>query len=88
MEKMDRIDSGMPSNAYCKLAERLPRRHVSILIQPRTEHVPLQQYLHRIRQADSPICQQCDSGAKEMVYHYLLECWGHARVERSELEWL
>ncbi|KAH9838262.1 uncharacterized protein C8Q71DRAFT_856224 [Rhodofomes roseus] len=57
-EKMDRIDSGMPSNAYRKLAERLPRRHASILIQLRTEHAPLQRHLHRIRQVDSPICQR------------------------------
>ncbi|KAI0734947.1 hypothetical protein C8Q72DRAFT_769627, partial [Fomitopsis betulina] len=44
-----------------------------------------QRYLHRIQQANSPICQRCDSGAKETVYHYLLECRGHARA-RARLE--
>ncbi|EPT00518.1 hypothetical protein FOMPIDRAFT_1122393 [Fomitopsis schrenkii] len=39
----------------------------------RTEHVPLQKYLHRIKKADSPICEQCGT-APETVYHYLREC--------------
>ncbi|KAI0722061.1 hypothetical protein C8Q72DRAFT_787603 [Fomitopsis betulina] len=63
----------MPSKAYCKLAERLPRHQASILIQLCTEHVLLQKYLHRIKKADSPICEQC-SMVPETVYHYLHEC--------------
>ena len=55
------------------MSERLPRRQASILIQLRTEHVPLQTYLHRIQRADSPTCEQCGT-APETVHHYLREC--------------
>lgn len=71
--RMDRIDDSMPSKAYRKLAERLPRRQASILIQLCTEHIPLQTYLHRIQRADTPICEQCGA-APETVHHFLCEC--------------
>lgn len=71
--RIDRIDENMSSKAYCKLAERLPRRSASLLIQLRTEHVPLQTYLHRIKRADSPICEQCGI-MPETVHRYLREC--------------
>ncbi|TFY56014.1 hypothetical protein EVJ58_g7895 [Rhodofomes roseus] len=85
--KMDRIDEDMPSKKYCKIAYSLPRRHASLLIQLRTEHVPLRRHLHRMQLVDSPNCQHCDRGVREMVFHYLLECPGYrnarARLERE-----
>jgi len=71
--QMDRIDPEMPSKNYGKLAERLPRRQASILIQLRTEHIPLQKFLFRIQKADTPICPSCRT-TRETVYHYLMEC--------------
>ena len=78
---MDRIDNQMPSKTYRKLAERLPRRQASILIQLRTEHVPLQKYLHRIKKVDSPMCEQCGA-TPETVYHFLRECPAYEEQRR------
>jgi len=74
--RMDRIDPTMPSKKYGKLAERLPRRQASILIQLCTEHVPLQKYLFRIQKEDSPLCPSCRT-TRETVYHFLMECPAH-----------
>lgn len=79
--RMDRIDNQMPSKTYRKLAERLPRRQASILIQLRTEHVPLQKYLHRIKKVDSPMCEQCGA-TPETVYHFLRECPAYEEQRR------
>ena len=81
---MDRIDRTLPSKAYRNMAEKLPRRQASILVQLRTEHVPLQQYLHRITKADSPICEQCGT-APETVYHFLRECLAY-NAQRRRLD--
>ena len=81
---MDRIDPGMPSKAFCKMAERLPRRQASLLIQLRTGHVPLQQHLHRLRKVDTPICPMCGI-TNETVYHFLMECAAY-NEERAERE--
>lgn len=83
-ENMDRIDPGMPSKAFSKMAERLPRKQASLLIQLRTGHVPLQQHLHRMRKADVPTCPQCGL-TKETVYHFLMECAAY-NEERAERE--
>lgn len=71
--RMDRIDPDMPSKTYGKVAERLPRRQASILIQLRTEHVPLQKFFFRIQKEDTPTCPSCRT-TRETVYHYLMEC--------------
>jgi len=75
-ERMNRIDPEMPSKKYLKLAEKLPRKQASILIQLRTEHAPLQRYLFRIQKADTPVCPSCGR-TRETVYHFLMECPAH-----------
>ena len=67
------FDRSMPSNKYRKITSSLPRRFVSVLTQLRTNHIPLQAYLHRFKLADSPTCQQCNN-APETVSHFLLFC--------------
>lgn len=81
---MGRIDKNMPSKTFRKIAERLPRCQASILIQLRTEHIPLWMYLHRIQRADSPMCEQCEA-APETVYHYLQECPAY-NTQRERLD--
>ena len=63
----------MPSNKFRVITAKLPRRFVSLLTQLRTNHIPLQAYLHRFRLVDSPICQQCLE-APETVSHFLFFC--------------
>ncbi|EPT01447.1 hypothetical protein FOMPIDRAFT_18855, partial [Fomitopsis schrenkii] len=51
------------------------------LVQLRTEHAPLNYYLHRIDRAESPTCPAC-AHARETVTHYLLDCpkYGNTRA--------
>ncbi|KAH9848598.1 hypothetical protein C2E23DRAFT_739142 [Lenzites betulinus] len=63
----------MPSQKYGALVAPLPRRHANLLIQFRTNHVPLQTYLARIGKALGPTCPICGT-EPETVHHYLLAC--------------
>ena len=76
------IDPSMPSNSFHKLTLELPRRYVSLLTQLRTNHIPLQAYLHKFKLADTPICQLCE-GAPETVTHYIMFCPRHATHRRK-----
>ncbi|KAH9886250.1 hypothetical protein C8Q73DRAFT_839981 [Cubamyces lactineus] len=63
----------MPSKNFAGLTAKLRRRHAALLIQFRTNHVPLQAYLMRIGKADSAACPTCGAAA-ETVAHFLLAC--------------
>jgi hypothetical protein len=67
------IDSTMPSARFCRMIAKLLRHHASLLIQLRTWHIPLKQYLHQFKCAESPLCEGCKQ-ANKMVEHYLQEC--------------
>ena len=72
-QRFIRVDPSMPSNRYRKLITELPRRFVSILTQLRTNHIPLQAYLHRFKLANSPLCPHCEE-APETVTHFIMFC--------------
>ena len=55
------------------MTEYMPRRHASLLTQLRTGHAPLNQHLHRINRAESPLCPRCGTD-QETVIHYLCHC--------------
>ena len=80
--RLTRIDPSMPSSKYRKLITELPRRFVSVLTQLRTNHVPLQAYLHRFKLADSPICPHCEE-APETVTHFIMFCSNFAGQRRQ-----
>ncbi|RPD60879.1 hypothetical protein L227DRAFT_464700, partial [Lentinus tigrinus ALCF2SS1-6] len=63
----------LPSKKYGALVAALPRRHANLLIQLRTNHVPLQTYLARIGKVMTATCPTCEE-APETVAHYLLAC--------------
>jgi ribonuclease HI len=86
--KMRRFDYSMPSSKFRKLTATLPKRFVSVLTQLRTNHAPLQAYLHRFKIVNSPTCLQCNRHP-ETVSHYLLHCSKfdeHRRRLKSELQ--
>src|SRR5271168_3360260 len=82
-QKTKRFDSSMPSNRFRKITAFLPKRFASILMQLRTNHAPLQAYLHRFKIVDSPTCPQCNEHP-ETVSHYLIHCRKYS-VQRSQL---
>ncbi|QRV93039.1 hypothetical protein RhiJN_21057 [Ceratobasidium sp. AG-Ba] len=67
------INESTPSKAFHKLAQTVPRRHASLLIQLRTGHIPLNAYLNRFGHVESANCPACDQRA-ETVEHYLTHC--------------
>lgn len=79
--KINRIDATLPSSQYRKMIKSLPRKHASVLTQLRTGHAPLNQHLHRIKCADSPICPSCEM-EPETVAHFLIFCPAHERHRR------
>lgn len=80
--KLDRIDSSLPSDKFSQLIAGIPRRHAAILFQLRTGHTPLNQYLHRINRAATPLCPACEM-YPETVHHYLLSCPAYERARMA-----
>ncbi|TEB20499.1 hypothetical protein FA13DRAFT_1586082, partial [Coprinellus micaceus] len=64
------------------------------LTQIRTGHIPLNEWLHKRKLAESDMCDQCDENKKESTHHYLFACKafeqhrqkmdkGHKRAKRN-----
>ena len=58
-----------------------------MLVQLRTDHVPLQKHLHRVGHANSLTCPACQS-AEETVHHYILMCPAHVAQRKQLTDWL
>ncbi|MBW0482641.1 hypothetical protein O181_022356 [Austropuccinia psidii MF-1] len=52
--------------------DQLEKGLAATIHQLRSEHAPLNAYLHRIRQKDSPLCPHCNT--LETTSHYLIAC--------------
>jgi ribonuclease HI len=75
------IDDSMPSSKFRKLTSTLPRKHVSLLFQLRSQHAPLAKH-HRLKKSPSPDCPCCSSH-EETVEHYLHFCPTHDAARRQ-----
>ena len=73
---MDRINDKLPSHSFLMVTNHLSQAQASVLMQLRTDHSPLNHFLHRIGKIDSPTCPACRS-TDETVLHYLLDCPGY-----------
>lgn len=62
-----RFDSSPPSACVPRMYHSLKRAQAAVLTQLRTGHIALNQYLHRIKAIDSPLCTRC--GEHETVDH-------------------
>jgi lysyl-tRNA synthetase class II len=69
----------MGKKLYNSITSRQQTTHLARL---RTGHCSLNQYLHRFKIEESPLCQ-CNNGAIETVEHYLLHC---PRYEKERVE--
>ena len=74
---MDKIDNKLPSHSFLAETSHMSRAQVSILMQLRTGHVPLNYFLHRISKVESLVCPACQLN-NETVHHYLFKCPGFA----------
>ena len=83
--RMTRIDLLMPATKFPREIIPYERRHMSILTQLRTSHVPLQSYLSCFKIEPAPICPQCQT-EPESITHFLKHCTAYARP-REKLQW-
>jgi ribonuclease HI len=81
-DRMALIDPDLSYVKFAKLTRGISRNQASILFQLRSGHVPLNQYLHRIKKADSPICSSCN-GYRETTMHYIMRCETHAEARSA-----
>jgi hypothetical protein len=81
---MKRFDENPPARRILKLYEDLSRQSCSIITQLRPGHIGLNQFLHRIGVAQSPLCEHCN--VPETVDHFLLTCKSFTR-QRETLRW-
>jgi ribonuclease HI len=79
------IDRTLPSARFRKMVQGLSRAETSILTQLRTNHLPLNEYLHRTKKSDHPFCRHCQGENVENTLHYLYVCPAYARA-RATLE--
>ena len=61
-----------------QLVESLSKREATMLIQLRTDHIPLNYYLHRIGKLEKPNYPGCGF-ARETIFHLLVKCEAHAK---------
>ena len=73
----ENIDSSLPSKDFLHIIGQLRRNQASILIQMRTNHVPLNSNLFRIKRAPTSDCPYCRKGTRETLLHYILFCPQH-----------
>jgi ribonuclease HI len=79
------IDRTLPSARFRKMVQGLSRAETSILTQLRTNHLPLNEYLHRTKKSNHPFCRYCQGENVENILHYVYICPAYARA-RTTLE--
>lgn len=75
--RMSRVNPHALSSKCRKKALEITHRKSSLLVQLRTGHVPLNQYLHRFHLVESPLCLACNADV-ESVSHFLIHCPAYA----------
>ena len=81
---MAQFDDKFPFNEFRKRSYFLTRNQASIMIQIRSGHIPLNNYLHKIRKSDTEICLACsdqENGlrCRETINHVIFECPAYDR---------
>ena len=74
--KVSQIDVAFSLSRFRKLVGNLPKSQMATLVRLRTGHIALNQHLHRMGKADTPVCPCCRR-ADETVHHFLLHCPAH-----------
>ncbi|KAJ6467082.1 hypothetical protein C8R47DRAFT_924611, partial [Mycena vitilis] len=79
-EKFKKLDKTATIHSLSKPLIALSRRNSSLIVQLRTGMVGLNAWLHKIRCAESPLCQTCQR--REDVPHFIFFCsrFSHHRV--------
>ncbi|KAF5340335.1 hypothetical protein D9611_007948 [Ephemerocybe angulata] len=71
---LDEFDTEIPCKTFRELTSKLPRYQASLLMQLRTRHLPLNEYLHIRELSPTDKCQKCRGNRRETISHFLNEC--------------
>ncbi|MBW0481160.1 hypothetical protein O181_020875, partial [Austropuccinia psidii MF-1] len=71
-EEATRISFKTPPKLISRALDLLEKGPAATIHQLQSGHVPLNNYLYRIKRVDSPTCQHCDK--RETPLHYLITC--------------
>ncbi|KAF9562847.1 hypothetical protein CPC08DRAFT_620587, partial [Agrocybe pediades] len=82
-KKMKKIDKDFLFKKFSKITNELTRRQTSILVQLRTGHFPLNDYLHKRKLAPSPLCHACNEQRRETINHLITECPAYQTQRRK-----
>ena len=87
--RVEKLDEDFPFEKHRKMIEQLTRIQSSLIFQIRSNHLPLNCYLHRIGKVLFKRCEQCWQRRRvdspETVTHFLFECPSFER-ERHDLD--
>jgi ribonuclease HI len=87
--RVEKLDENFPFDKHRKLIEQLTRIQSSLIFQIRSNHLPLNGYLHRIGKITSKRCDQCwrrrRVDSPETITHFLFECPSYD-CERHDLD--
>ena len=86
-ERMNRIDPDFSPSGFQKLIKPLNRNETTLIDRLRSNHLPLNVFLHRIQRGESPTCSKCNN-ADETIRHYLFECAAYRQIRRETLDGL
>jgi ribonuclease HI len=85
--RMDLIDPSFTPSGFQKLIKSFNRNDSTLLNRLRSNHAPLNTFLHRIKRADDPTCPECGQ-ADETIRHFLFECQAFRELRRDTLDGL
>ena len=69
-----KIDKSTPLKKWLQLVKPLSCKQSSIIMQLCTSQIGLNEHLHCIKWADSPLCPNCDKNTDETIHHFLFNC--------------
>ncbi|KAF9040120.1 hypothetical protein BJ165DRAFT_1351311 [Panaeolus papilionaceus] len=73
-DKYAELEDNFQFKKFHKIADKLNRYKLTLLVKLRINHLPTNAYLRSKRLAQSSDCEKCGTGAKETVNHFIHDC--------------
>ena len=80
--RMQFTDPTTPSNDYINLITTMPRKSASIIMQIKTKHIPLANYLFHIGKATSSTCPSCQHNT-DSIENFILHSLAHHNTREN-----
>ncbi|PPQ99975.1 hypothetical protein CVT24_009556 [Panaeolus cyanescens] len=73
-ERFANFEDNYSFRNFHDIADSIDRHKATLLVKIRTDHFPLNAYLHKRKIIPSNACTSCNEGSRESLRHYLWEC--------------